>query len=130
VTSSSSWQEYWLEYDGYIQPTMELMADMNDVVADTYTQLRKWLLTDRPDGFTYAQKELLFAILDIYCDHESGAKYHIVKGLAAGLPLTQVREALTMVVMTSGINNFAEIGQEIWKECRKFTNGETAAGGE
>ncbi len=117
---SSGWEEHWRQYGDPLPPMMELISDMNETVASAYTQLRSWVFEDRPDGFSYGQKELLFAILDIFCDHPSGARYHIVRGLSAGLSLTQVREALTQVILTSGINVFVEIGSQIWEECQAF----------
>lgn len=118
MVKSSSWQDYWQQPDGSIPEPMALLADMNVVAAETYTQLRSWLTEDRPDGFTRAQKELLFAVLDIFCEHAYGARFHTRNAVAEGISRTQVREALTMVILTRGINAFAEIGMQIWQECQ------------
>ena len=120
MADRKEWQAHWREYNnGVLPPIISLLGDMNDIVAESYTRQREWLFEQRPDGLSRGQKELLFAILDIFIDHAEGARQHINAALDAGLPPIQAREALTQVFMLRGMSSFAEIGHEIWEACQK-----------
>jgi hypothetical protein len=115
-----SWEDHWRRYSGTVPPIIAALADMNPIAAAAYTGLRAWLFEDHADGLTRGQKELIFTIIDVFANHPEGARLHVRAGLASGLPLMQVREALTEVIMVAGTSPFAEVGAGIWEECQRF----------
>ncbi|MBL8386204.1 MAG: carboxymuconolactone decarboxylase family protein [Burkholderiales bacterium] len=79
-----------------------------------YLAARQNIYRDPPHGhLDRATTELLFIVLDVLAGHEDGAKAHVEAGLAAGLTVEKITEALMIAVLINGHVHWSMTGYKV-----------------
>ena len=108
-------REHWQATLGSVPPKFVQEYEMNPIIGEAHTRLRKWIIEDHPDGLPRAMKELLFVYIDIFCQSAEGGMSHLREARKAGLTEMQLREALSLIVMTLGPRAWMFAGADIWE---------------
>jgi alkylhydroperoxidase/carboxymuconolactone decarboxylase family protein YurZ len=101
---------------GNIPPAIQTMSDLDGDFFAAYTDIRKLIYQERPEGLSTAIKELLLVVLDITVDQGPGAVNHLAAAKRAGLTRTQLHEALMEVFMVLGVSAWGKVGRTLWDQ--------------
>lgn len=113
--------QHWTTFLGEVPPIIESVKELSPSYYAHYTLARDDMLQDHPDGLSLAMKELLFVVIDIWRENPAGGKNHIEAALRAGVTLQQIREAMVLILLTTGMVTYGKIGHELFQHALKIT---------
>ena len=99
---------------GNVPTPIQALHDGAPDALSCYVGLRKAVLAQHDDGLDLAMKELLFVILDVVYDNESGAMNHLEAALKAGLTPRQLLDGLLQTMMVGGIQTWGKAGHRVY----------------
>lgn len=79
-----------------------------------YVGMRKFLMGDKPNGLDVATKELIYVLLDVVYDNESGAINHLMAALDAGLQAPALLDGLLQTMTVGGIQTWGKTGHTVY----------------
>jgi alkylhydroperoxidase/carboxymuconolactone decarboxylase family protein YurZ len=79
-----------------------------------YVGMRKFLMRDKPNGLDVAMKELIYVLLDVVYDNESGAINHLMAALDAGLHPEALLDGLLQTMTVGGIQTWGKTGHKVY----------------
>ncbi len=112
--------EHWMTYLGHVPPIIDSVKQLSPSYYRHYTEARDDVLQDNPEGLSLAMKELIFVIIDIWRENPSGGKNHIEAALRAGVTLQQIREAMVLILLCTGMVTYGRIGNELFQHALKI----------
>jgi alkylhydroperoxidase/carboxymuconolactone decarboxylase family protein YurZ len=95
---------------GEVPASVQALIDLAPGALPGYLALREFAYGGALDRRTV---ELLFTVLDVVEGHTEAAKAHAEEAVKGGLTVPQLAEALTVVMMVSGISAFATSGHHV-----------------
>jgi alkylhydroperoxidase/carboxymuconolactone decarboxylase family protein YurZ len=90
------------------------MFAMDETFADSYTDIRELIYTQREGGLDLAAKELLLVMFDLAVSNPDGGINHLRAARRAGLTQTQLQEALMIAFLVMGVSGWGKVGYKLW----------------
>ena len=112
---------HWIDTMGELPKSVARLKEFNENYYAAYTDLRKACLEEQSDGLSLKHKELVLMVIDALNRHIPGAKRHVRAGLAAGLTMQELKDALKLIVLTGGILAWNKFADEAWSEALATT---------
>jgi alkylhydroperoxidase/carboxymuconolactone decarboxylase family protein YurZ len=106
--------DHFMRTLGNVPAPIAVLRDNLPDYLEGYLAMRKALLADHDGGLDLAMKELIFVLLDVVYDNESGALNHLDAGLRAGLQPVAVLEALLQAMVVGGIATWGKSGHRVF----------------
>lgn len=101
---------------GKVPEVIAALDENAPVFLEHYVKMRKMILADKPDGLDLSIKELIYVLLDVVYDNESGALNHLRAALNAGLHPTALLDGLLQTLTVGGIQTWGKTGHRVYLE--------------
>jgi alkylhydroperoxidase/carboxymuconolactone decarboxylase family protein YurZ len=111
---------------GKVPEVIAVLAEHAPEFLRGYVDLRQSIMADKPGGLDLATKELVFVLLDVVYDNESGALNHLDAALEAGLTRQALLDALLQTLVVGGIQTWGKTGHRVFVEALKRTGAAAA----
>jgi alkylhydroperoxidase/carboxymuconolactone decarboxylase family protein YurZ len=99
---------------GTVPEVISVLDENAPEFLEHYVKIRKSILADKPEGLDLATKELIYVLLDVVYDNESGAINHLRAALAAGLTPTALLDGLLQTLTVGGIQTWGKTGHRVY----------------
>lgn len=104
---------------GKVPEVIAVLAENAPEFLRGYVDLRSSIMADKPGGLDLATKELVFVLLDVVYDNESGALNHLGAALEAGLTPQALLDGLLQTLVVGGIQTWGKTGHRVFVEALK-----------
>lgn len=105
---------------GSVPAAIGAMFAMDEKFANAYTDIRELIYTDRADGMSLANKELLLVMFDLAVSNKDGALNHLRAARRAGLTESALFEALMIAFLVMGVSGWGKVGYHLWESWQKW----------